>query len=260
MPLFQRSADGSTALARVHQGGQEVTYRLSREGTLFLTEILGIRDGDEFRPTDLQLLVDRGWAEPAGPGPEVEVAPEPNPTPARPAAPTSAARPRAESARHGQARRRRGREVALQVLYWLEQYPEANPEDVKQFILRRLGDQKLAEFARGLVEGVRSRQALLDERISEVAENWRIDRMAVIDRNILRLGAFEMLQGPDLPRRIAINEALELAKRYSTAQSSRFVNGVLDRLHIAEPDGPNEPPEGPQTTGPDEDEDRERDE
>ena len=66
--------------------------------------------------------------------------------------------------------------------------------------------------------------------LAAVAENWRIDRMAAIDRNILRLGAFEILQCPEIPSKVAINEALELAKRYSTAQSSRFVNGILDRL------------------------------
>jgi transcription antitermination protein NusB len=66
--------------------------------------------------------------------------------------------------------------------------------------------------------------------IAEVAENWRLDRMAAIDRNILRLGAYEMLFRPEVPAKVAINEALELAKRYSTAQSSRFVNGILDRV------------------------------
>ena len=66
--------------------------------------------------------------------------------------------------------------------------------------------------------------------ISQVAENWRLDRMAAIDRNILRLGAYEMLFCPEVPAKVAINEALELAKRYSTAQSSRFVNGILDRV------------------------------
>jgi N utilization substance protein B len=66
--------------------------------------------------------------------------------------------------------------------------------------------------------------------IKEVAENWRLDRMAAIDRNILRLGAYEMLFRGEVPAKVAINEALELAKRYSTAQSSRFVNGILDRV------------------------------
>src|SRR5262249_44370174 len=73
-------------------------------------------------------------------------------------------------------------------------------------------------------------QARIDALISEAAENWRLDRMAAIDRNILRLGVYEMMFSEDVPARVAINEALELAKRDSTAQSSRFVNGILDRL------------------------------
>jgi transcription antitermination protein NusB len=128
-------------------------------------------------------------------------------------------------------RRSRGREVALQVLYQVEQNPGVFPDDVRQFIERRLlEDRKLCEFTEGLVEGVQKHQTQIDTMISQVAENWRLDRMAAIDRNILRLGAYEMLFRPEIPAKVAINEALELAKRYSTAQSSRFVNGILDRV------------------------------
>ncbi len=139
-------------------------------------------------------------------------------------------------------RRTRGREIALQVLYILEQNPEAEPAEIHRFIERRLREPKLVAFAQALVDGVRSNQPQIDELISGVAENWRLDRMAAIDRNILRLGAFEMLYCPDVPTKVAINEALELAKRYSTAQSSRFVNGILDRLQNARPvsDAPDE--------------------
>jgi len=128
-------------------------------------------------------------------------------------------------------RRSRGREVALQVLYQVEQNPGISPEEIRRFIQRRLlEDRKLCDFTEGLVAGVKEHQARLDAIISQVAENWRLDRMAAIDRNILRLGAYEMLFCPDVPAKVAINEALELAKRYSTAQSSRFVNGILDRV------------------------------
>jgi N utilization substance protein B len=128
-------------------------------------------------------------------------------------------------------RRSRGREVALQVLYQLEQNTGMPPEDVRRFLARRLlGDKPLCEFTEGLIAGIKEHQPRLDELISQVAENWRLDRMAAIDRNILRLGAYEMLLRPEVPPKVAINEALELAKRYSTAQSSRFVNGILDRL------------------------------
>jgi N utilization substance protein B len=130
-------------------------------------------------------------------------------------------------------RRTRGREIALQVLYQQEQNPGQAPAEVARFIERRLREPKLCAFARALVDGVREHQGRIDGVISDVAENWRIDRMAAIDRNILRLGAFELLYCPDVPAKVAINEALELAKRYSTAQSSRFVNGILDRLQAA---------------------------
>lgn len=128
-------------------------------------------------------------------------------------------------------RRSRGREVALQVLYQTEQNAGMAAAEIRRFVERRLlGDRKLVEFTEGLVAGVRDNQPRIDEMIKEVAENWRLDRMAAIDRNILRLGAYEVLLCPEVPAKVAINEALELAKRYSTAQSSRFVNGILDRV------------------------------
>ena len=131
-------------------------------------------------------------------------------------------------------RRTRGREIALQVLYQADLNPGLAPQEIRRFIERRLlGDAKLCEFTRSLIAGVQAHQGRIDALISEVAENWRIDRMAAIDRNILRLGAYEMLYCPDVPTKVAINESLELAKRYSTAQSSRFVNGILYRLQAA---------------------------
>ena len=134
-------------------------------------------------------------------------------------------------------RRSRGREVALQVLYQIEQNPGLPVSEIRQFINRRLLDDLiLVEFTEDLVAGVREHQSQIDEMITQVAENWRLDRMAAIDRNILRLGAFEAIFRDEIPSKVAINEALVLAKRYSTAQSSRFVNGILDRvlqLHAA---------------------------
>lgn len=121
--------------------------------------------------------------------------------------------------------------MALQVLYQLEQNSGVVNPEVRRFIERRvLGERELVLLTLSLVEGVRVHQEKIDEAIKQVAENWRLDRMAAIDRNILRLGAFEILHRDDIPAKIAINEAIELAKRYSTAQSSRFVNGILDKL------------------------------
>ncbi len=121
--------------------------------------------------------------------------------------------------------------MALQVLYQLEQNSGAVTPDVRQFVERRvLGESELVLYTIGLVEGVQGHQPEIDETIARLAENWRLDRMAAIDRNIIRIGAFEILHGRDVPAKVAINEALKLAKRYSTAQSSRFVNGILDKV------------------------------
>ena len=130
-------------------------------------------------------------------------------------------------------RRTRGREIALQVLYQHDLNASQSPDEVTRFIETRLrAEPKLWDFAQSLVKGVRDNQARIDSAITTVAENWRIDRMAAIDRNILRLGAYELLCCVEIPDKVAINEALELAKRYSTAQSSKFVNGVLDRMKV----------------------------
>jgi transcription antitermination protein NusB len=127
-------------------------------------------------------------------------------------------------------RRTRGREIALQILYLLDQNREVPDAEIQDFLQRRLREPALRSYAAELVEGIRSQRSQIDSLISRVAENWSIERMAAIDRNILRLGAFELLNRPEVPVKVAITEAIELAKRYSTAQSSRFVNGILDRL------------------------------
>src|SRR5437879_4542316 len=99
--------------------------------------------------------------------------------------------PRAARPKAIMTRRTRGREIALQVLYQTELNPGLSPEEIRRFIERRLlGDKKLCEFTVGLIAGVQEHQGRIDGLISEVAENWRIDRMAAIDRNILRLGAY----------------------------------------------------------------------
>ena len=94
---------------------------------------------------------------------------------------------------------------------------------------RRLRSPELLEFSRSLVAGVRRHREELDKRLETTAANWSLHRMAATDRNVLRLGAYEILYS-DTPARVAVNEAVELAKRYGTAQSAQFVNGILDHL------------------------------
>ena len=126
-------------------------------------------------------------------------------------------------------RRSRAREVALQVLFQDDLNPRANPALADQFIGVRLSNPELVEFARSLVSGVRRNRGELDALLARTADNWSLDRMASTDRNVLRLGAYEILYA-ETPDRLAINEAVDLARRYGSAQSSQFVNGILDRF------------------------------
>jgi len=126
-------------------------------------------------------------------------------------------------------RRSRAREVAFQVLYQDDLNPRGNPAFGDILIQDRLGDEDLAAFARSLVAGVRRHREEVDALLEQTAANWSLGRMAATDRNVLRLGAYELLHG-DAPARVAIDEAVELAKRFGAAQSSQFVNGILDKV------------------------------
>ncbi len=127
------------------------------------------------------------------------------------------------------ARRSRAREAALQLLFQEDLNPGV-PEAVEMdFLFRKLGSADLVVFARSLLDGVRRNRQELDQLLEQAAENWSLARMAATDRNVLRLGAYEILYS-DTPGRVAINEAVELAKRFGTSQSAQFVNGILDRL------------------------------
>jgi transcription antitermination factor NusB len=129
-------------------------------------------------------------------------------------------------------KRRKARELALQLLYQLDLQGEASPEPyLDEFWARHPVDREVREFALALVRGAKLHQGKIDELISQYAEHWELDRMAVVDRNILRQGIFELLWLEDVPPKVAINEALEVAKKFSTQESSRFINGILDRIH-----------------------------
>ena len=127
------------------------------------------------------------------------------------------------------SRRSRARELALQMLYQKDLNPEVPADVVRAMIRERIRDAGLQQFAWSLFAGVMECRNQIDERIQETAENWTMGRMAPTDRNILRLGAFELLY-TDTPAGAIIDEAIELAKRFGSAQSSQFVNGILDRM------------------------------
>ena len=128
--------------------------------------------------------------------------------------------------------RRKARECALQMLFAAD-VSEATSEDVVRSYWAELGEPELddtaREFATRLASGTLANLELLDERIRSRAEHWRISRMAVVDRNILRLAVYEFLYEPT-PRTVAINEALEIARRFSTYEATQFINGILDAI------------------------------
>ncbi len=127
--------------------------------------------------------------------------------------------------------RHKAREIALTFLYqWDVRGEEVLPEMDSVLILDRRTED-VADYVRLIVRGVVAEKAEIDALISAAAEHWSLHRMAVVDRNVLRLAVFEMrFRGDDVPPKVAINEAIELAKRFSTEQSGAFVNGVLDRI------------------------------
>lgn len=128
--------------------------------------------------------------------------------------------------------RRKARECALQMLFAAD-VAETPPDEVVRTYWAELGDTDLEdparEFATRLAAGTLARLEALDERIRSRAEHWRIARMAVVDRNILRLAVYEFLYEPT-PRTVAINEALEIARRFSTYEATQFINGILDAI------------------------------
>jgi len=127
-------------------------------------------------------------------------------------------------------RRSRAREVALQLLFQFDNNGKTPREAVEPFAAQRLREPALVKFCMALYDGVTRNVKDIDLRLSQAAENWRVARMTAVDRNILRIGAFEILYQPDTPHAVVVDEAVELARRFGTEDSSAFVNGVLDRL------------------------------
>jgi N utilization substance protein B len=132
------------------------------------------------------------------------------------------------------AARHRARHAALQMLYQWEVGRASVVEAIATYWPAREDDERLDEaneaFANSLVRGTVSRVEEIDRMLAERARNWRVERMAVIDRLVLRLGVYELLAEPDTPARVVINEAIELARAYSGEEAVGFVNGILDAV------------------------------
>jgi N utilization substance protein B len=120
--------------------------------------------------------------------------------------------------------------VALQLLFQRDLNPGVDRAVIERFANDRLLDPTLVPFCLALYDAVEGHLADIDRALTAAAENWRLPRMAAVDRNVLRLGAAELLYTPETPASVAIDEAIELARRYGAAGSPAFVNGVLDRV------------------------------
>jgi transcription antitermination factor NusB len=140
-------------------------------------------------------------------------------------------------------KRTRAREIAIQALYQYDalrriaseeaakgKFSEEALEEVDRFIGAGTDDPQVREFARELVLGTSELLEEIDAQLAAVVENWKLERVAAMDRAILRLATYELLARSDVPPKVSINEAIDLAKKYSTAQSGAFVNGILDKL------------------------------
>lgn len=140
-------------------------------------------------------------------------------------------------------KRRKAREFALQFLYRIDFVERVAAEEAEQDALSRLKeelrdfwegtgeqDQELRAFAEDIIAGTIRHLREIDAEVQNVAEKWSLSRMAAIDRNILRFATYELLFRKDIPGAVTINEALEIAKKYSTAESAAFINGLLDRI------------------------------
>jgi len=130
-------------------------------------------------------------------------------------------------------KRTKARELVLQLLYQAD-LTHVSPKDLLGDFFTTAGpeeDSAVKEFATALVTNICDKLGVIDETISGCATNWQLDRMATVDRNILRLASFELLFRNDIPPKVAINEAVELAKKYGDLESGKFVNGILDKIN-----------------------------
>jgi transcription antitermination factor NusB len=144
-------------------------------------------------------------------------------------------------------RRTQARECALKILYQaditrrpFDQAAQNYWEGDGEMKDEEEDNEEVKSFSHRLVLGIRDHLQEIDDKITQYATNWQLKRMAVIDRNILRLGVFELKYTNDIPPKVAINESVELAKKYGDLESSKFVNGILDKIHKKEitTDGP----------------------
>ncbi len=129
--------------------------------------------------------------------------------------------------------RRISRETALQALFYMDSCQNASERAVKLFCDNFPPSEDAKDFFLKLVNGVIENQTRLDEIIERFSNNWKVYRMGCVDRNVLRIAAYEVLYCPDIPHKVAINEAIDIGKKFGTEESGAFINGILDSIRIA---------------------------
>ena len=129
-------------------------------------------------------------------------------------------------------KRTKARQLALQILYQIDITHDNSSVSLENFWQDHTQevDPTVKQFTLELVEGIQKNCQTIDHKIAQYAKNWKLKRMAVVDRNILRQACFELLYRQDIPPKVAINEAIELAKRFSGIEAGKFVNGILDKI------------------------------
>ena len=128
--------------------------------------------------------------------------------------------------------RRKAREVVLQALYKFDVSNEEIDNCLNDVLSLKKFNQEVIDFSKRLISFVDNKRDEIDETIKKYSKNWKFERMALIDRNILRIAIAEMLYMPDIPEKVSINEAVEIAKIFSTDESYAFINGILHRLYM----------------------------
>lgn len=136
--------------------------------------------------------------------------------------------------------RREARELALQILYAMDANPSAGLRDtLRAFRENEEVSSRVREFAEGLAQGVDDQRKLIDEAIRARSRNWSLARMPRVDLNVMRLAAYELMFRPDIPKKVTINEAIEIARRFGDKDSPAFVNGILDEIEACEKSEPS---------------------
>ena len=136
-------------------------------------------------------------------------------------------------------KRRRSRELALQALFYMDMSKEDSEEILERFCANFKPPDSARPFFLKIVKGVLRYLPEIDTLIEQSSKNWRISRMSYVDRNVLRIAVYELICCGDIPPKVSINEAIDIAKKFGTAESGAFINGIIDSIRLAQENGEN---------------------